>query len=84
MTAQRKRNENFVLVYSDDRDPSREETAEALDQLKPLPAEEVIPGTIRVTGKRSDVEKCMSHLHQWRMSTEKLFKLNSPYKPQLR
>ncbi|WP_199259945.1 hypothetical protein [Paracoccus binzhouensis] len=77
---QRKQDESFVLVYSDDRDPSREETAEALDQLKPLTAEEVIPGTIRVTGPRREVEKCMGALDHWRLSREKIFRLDPPCK----
>lgn len=84
MRAQSKKNESYVLVYSDDHDPSREETAEALDHLKPLPAEEVIPGTIRVVGSRRDVEKCMGELEQWQLSSEKVFRLNPPYKSQLR
>ncbi|MFC3570248.1 hypothetical protein [Paracoccus sp. TOH] len=80
MKVQRKQDERFVLVYSDDRDPSREETAEALDQLKSLTAEEVIPGTIRVIGPRREVERCMGALDHWRLSREKIFRLDPPCK----
>ena len=84
MTAQRKKNESYVLVYSDDHDPSREETAQVLAHLKPMAAEEVIPGTIRIVGPRREVEKCVSDLTAWRLSAEKLFGLNPPYKSALR
>ena len=80
MAGKSKSNECFVLVYSDDRDPSREETAEVLDQLSPLPAEEVIPGTIRVTGPRREVERCTGALAHWKLSREKVFRLNPPWK----
>lgn len=80
MKLQHRQDESFVLVFSDDRDPSREETARALDQLKTLSAEEIIPGTIRVTGSRHEVEKCAGALLLWRLSTEKLFKLDPPWK----
>ncbi len=80
MSVENKRNECFVLVYADDRDPSREETAEVLDQLSPLPAEEVIPGTIRVTGPRREVERCTGALAHWKLSREKVFRLNPPWK----
>lgn len=76
--------QSFMVVYSDDHDPSREETAEVLAHLKPLPAEEVIPGTIRVVGTRREVEKCLPHLRHWQLSTEKFFALNPPLKSQLR
>ena len=80
MSVENKRNECFVLVYADDRDPSREETAEVLDQLSPLPAEEVIPGTIRVTGPRREVERCTGALAHWKLSRVKVFRLNPPWK----
>lgn len=80
MAMERKNRESFVLVYSDDRDPLPEETAQALDHLRPLTAEEVLPGTIRVIGSRHEVERCMGMLNHWRLSKEKLFKLNPPYK----
>ncbi|MDQ7260703.1 hypothetical protein NM680_02695 [Paracoccus sp. PS-1] len=84
MKAQRKKTESCMLVYSDDRDPSREETAEMLDHLKPLPAEEVVPGTIRVEGSLSEVRKCVGDLAHWRLAQERIFKLNPPHKAQLR
>ena len=84
MKAQRKSPESHVLVYADDRDPSREETAQLLARLKPLAAEEVLPGTIRVVGSRRDIEKCVTTLNQWRLATEKLFRLNPPHKSLVR
>lgn len=73
-----------MLVYSDDRDPSREETAQALDHLRPLPAEEILPGTIRVKGSLSEVRKYIGGLAHWQLSQEKIFSLNPPHKAQLR
>lgn len=84
MTAQRKKKESHMLVYSDDHDPSREETAEVLAHLHPMLAEEVLPGTIRVVGPRREIEKCVSDLGTWRLSSEKIFHLNPPYKAALR
>lgn len=84
MKAQRGTPKSFVLVYSDVRDPSRAETAEVLDHLKPLPAEELLPGTIRVVGSRKEVEECMVDFTQWRLSTEKTLSLNPPHKSVLR
>ncbi|KRW93595.1 hypothetical protein AQY21_24035 [Paracoccus sp. MKU1] len=84
MKAQHKKSPSCVLVYSDDRDPSREETAEVLDQLKPLPAEEVVPGTIRVKGSMTEVRKCLGDLAHWQLAQEKIFRLNPPHKAQLR
>lgn len=84
MKTQRGTTKSYVLVYSDTRDPSRAETDQVLDQLRPLPAEEVLPGTIRVTGSRREVEKCIIDLGQWHLSTEKMFELNPPHKSQLR
>ena len=84
MAMENKRNECFVLVYSDDRDPSREETAEALDHLRPLRPEEIVPGTIRVKGTLSEVRKYIGQLDQWKLAQEKIFTLNPPHKAQLR
>ena len=84
MKTQSKSTENCILVYSDDRDPSRSETAELLDHLKPLPAEEVVPGTIRVKGSVKEVRECIGDLADWLVSKEKIFKLNPPHKAQLR
>ncbi|QFG37214.1 hypothetical protein ESD82_13630 [Paracoccus pantotrophus] len=84
MKAERKKTPSCMLVYSDDRDPSREETAEVLDQLKPFPAEEVVPGTIRVKGSVQDVRKCLGDLAHWRLAQERIFRLNPPHKAQLR
>lgn len=83
MAMQRKK-ECFVLVFSDDGDPSREETAEALDHLKSFEAEVIVPGTIRVEGSRRAVEKSLSGLDQWQLASEKKFELNPPYKSQFR
>lgn len=80
MAVQGRQDESFVLVYAEDRDPSREETARVLAQLRPLCAEEVLPGTIRITGRRHEVERCAGSLVQWRLSTEKLFRLDPPCK----
>ncbi|MDO5703889.1 MAG: hypothetical protein Q4G49_02300 [Paracoccus sp. (in: a-proteobacteria)] len=84
MKAQRQNIHSYVLVYSDDRDPSREETAEVLDHLKPFPAEEVVPGTIRVKGPSHEVRRCAGELTHWQLSQEKVFRLNPPHKAQLR
>lgn len=84
MKVQRKNPPSCVLVYSDDRDPSREETAHALDHLKPLPAEEIVPGTIRVKGSLNEVRKYLGGLADWQLSQEKIFSLNPPHKAQLR
>lgn len=84
MNAHSKSPESHVLVFADDRDPSQEETARVLKQLQPLPAEEVLPGTIRVTGSRRDIERCVTALHHWTLGTEKLFRLNPPHKSLLR
>ncbi|QRZ12459.1 hypothetical protein JWJ88_07485 [Paracoccus methylovorus] len=84
MKTQYKRPLSCVLVYADDRDPSREETAEVLDQLRPLRAEEVVPGTIRVKGSLNDVRKYLGELAHWQLAQEKIFALNPPHKAQLR
>lgn len=84
MTAQRGTPKSYVLVYSDVRDPSRAETAQVLHHLRPLPAEEVLPGTIRVVGSRKEVEKCLLDFSQWHLSAEKTLSLNPPHKSQLR
>ncbi|MDT1062014.1 hypothetical protein RM190_09115 [Paracoccus sp. CPCC 101403] len=75
---------NFVLVYSEAGDPTREETAEVLDHLKSVKAQEVIPGTIKVTGRQSEVEKCLDGLNQWELSSEKILAFDPPHKSQLR
>ncbi|MDO5612608.1 MAG: hypothetical protein Q4G14_05125 [Paracoccus sp. (in: a-proteobacteria)] len=80
MKAQRKNIHSYVLVYSDDCDPSREETAEVLDHLSPLPAEEILPGTIRVQGPAREVRRCAGELAHWRLSQEKILSLNPPHK----
>lgn len=80
----RKDQESFVLVYADDRDPSREETAQALALLQPFSVEEVVPGTIRVTGDRDRVVRSVHDLDRWQLSSEKRLNLNPPYKSQLR
>ncbi|MFC3526710.1 hypothetical protein ACFOMH_00900 [Paracoccus mangrovi] len=84
MKVQRKDTASCMLVYSDDRDPSREETAEALDHLRPLRPEEIVPGTIRVKGTLSEVRKYIGQLDQWKLAQEKIFTLNPPHKAQLR
>lgn len=84
MKAQGKTTQSCMLVYSDDRDPSREETAEILDHLRPLRAEEVVPGTIRVKGTLSEVRKYIGEHEQWQLAKEKIFTLNPPHKAQLR
>lgn len=84
MKAQRRTTQSCMLVYSDDRDPSREETAEMLDHLHPLPAEEVVPGTIRVRGTLSQIRRQIGDLEQWQLAREKMFTLNPPHKAQLR
>lgn len=80
MGAQRRKKECFVLVFADDGDPSREETAEVLDHLKPFAAEVIVPGTIRIEGSRRAVEKSLSGLDQWQLSSEKILEFNPPYK----
>lgn len=80
MSAQRKKKECFVLVFADDGDPSREETAQALDHLRPFAAEVIVPGTIRVEGARRDVEKSIHALEQWHLSSEKWLTTNPPIK----
>lgn len=84
MKAQHKQIEHYVLTYADDRDPSREETAQVLDQLKPLAAEEILPGTIRVQGPAREVRRCAGELAHWQLSREKILKLNPPHKALLR
>ena len=84
MKVRRKDTESCMLVYSDDRDPSREETAEALDQLSPLRPEDIVPGTIRVKGTPNEVRKYIGHLDQWKLAQEQIFTLNPPHKAQLR
>ncbi|MDE4618398.1 hypothetical protein [Sinorhizobium meliloti] len=82
MGAQRK--ESFVLIYSDDSDPSAAETAAALNILKRFAAEEIIPGTIRVIGDRDNVLKTVHNkLDHWEVSNEKQFELNPPYKSKM-
>ncbi len=80
MTAERPMTESCMLVYCDDCDPSREETAEVLDHLKPLPAEEVVPGTIRVKASVNEVRECLGELDHWRLAQERIFTLNPPHK----
>lgn len=75
MKAQRK---NYVLVYADDHDPAPEETAELLATLRPLSAEEVLPGTVRVTATRREVEACLGGMAHWQLSSEKVLTLNPP------
>lgn len=84
MKAQRKTTQSCMLVYSDDRDPSREETAEVLDHLRPFLAEEVVPGTIRVKGTLNEVRKYIGDLGPWQLAKEQMFTLNPPHKAQLR
>ncbi|SMO94984.1 hypothetical protein [Paracoccus laeviglucosivorans] len=84
MKVQRKKSDSCMIVYSDDQDPSREETARVMDHLKPLAAEEVVPGTIRVKGTLGQVRKSIGDLAHWRLSQEKIFTLNPPHKAQLR
>ncbi|MTH65646.1 hypothetical protein [Paracoccus shanxieyensis] len=84
MKTQREKIENCVLVYSDDRDPSREETAQALAHMQPLPAEEIVPGTIRVKGRFAEISRHAADLAHWQLSREKIFKLNPPAKAMLR
>jgi len=84
MTTQRRHVQNWVLVYSEEHDPSREETAEVLDHLKSVSAREIIPGTIQITGSESEIGRCVDGLDQWKLSTEKIFNLNPPHKSRLR
>lgn len=60
----------FVLTYESLDDPGREEVARVLSDLQPLAAEEVLPGTIRVTGDKASVEKAAGGLPHWSLAPE--------------
>lgn len=80
MGSQQKHPESFVLVYEDDGDPTPEETSATLEFLKPFEAEEVVPGTIRVTGEPTSIAAKAGDLEHWQLSKEKQFELNPPHK----
>ena len=75
---------NFVLTFDDFNDPSREQTARVLEELRPLTAEEIVPGTIRIEGERAQVESVARKLHNWHLSEEGILSHEPPHKSRVK
>lgn len=60
----------FVLTYESMEDPSMEEVAGVLKQLRPFDARPMFPGAIKITGPRTAVERATEMLNHWRLAPE--------------
>lgn len=79
-----KKMEKFILTYEDLNDPTPGQIDEVLKRLDSFRTEEVVPGTIRVTGARGAVEQATNDMQKWNLSTEKSLSDTPPHKSQIR
>jgi hypothetical protein len=69
---------HYVLNYNGVMDPDASEVQRVMAQFKALKCEEVLPGTIRVTGNRQEIESIAKALEDWLLSEEGRLTANPP------